>query len=346
MKRELTNQELLERYVHSVKTLLPPDKADDIAAEMSSNLQSLVEDQAMELGRELRLEEVSAILKQHGHPRVVASRYREHSYPGLIGPQIFPLYWFTLRSIFGAWLTVRVIVAVFTLMGTATLGSILLHLSRDIVLAAFFIGAGVTAVFAAWEYLELKFPQTQRWKPQDLPPVPPAIHPPIRPPQVKQARAAVQITGGIVWLIFLAMALFSPWMFWVWGGRGVFSPSASLSAMRFPLWLLALCGLSEMWLNHTRFAKAEWRPLLRVAVSLAGLSLAIHLLRSGGLLVAGPRWDPSQAKPLASLNQGLGVLFTIGCVSWALQGLYELRRFIRATGLREGRDRQMADSAS
>ena len=82
MKRELTNQELLDRYVHSVKMLLPPDKVDDIAAEIRSNLESLVEDRAAELGRELRPEEMSAILKHHGHPMVVASRYRDPSRAG------------------------------------------------------------------------------------------------------------------------------------------------------------------------------------------------------------------------------------------------------------------------
>jgi hypothetical protein len=43
MKRELTKRELLDRYVHSLKELLPPEKMDDIAAEISSNLQSLIE---------------------------------------------------------------------------------------------------------------------------------------------------------------------------------------------------------------------------------------------------------------------------------------------------------------
>ena len=33
MKRELTNQELLDRYIHAVKMMLPPDKMEDIAAE-------------------------------------------------------------------------------------------------------------------------------------------------------------------------------------------------------------------------------------------------------------------------------------------------------------------------
>ncbi len=47
MKLELTNQELLDRYIQSVKTMLPPDKMEDIAAEIRSNLQSLVEDRAI-----------------------------------------------------------------------------------------------------------------------------------------------------------------------------------------------------------------------------------------------------------------------------------------------------------
>ena len=43
MKREQTNQELLDRYIHSLKMMLPPDKMDDIATEIRSNLESLAE---------------------------------------------------------------------------------------------------------------------------------------------------------------------------------------------------------------------------------------------------------------------------------------------------------------
>jgi hypothetical protein len=338
MKRELTNQELLDRYVHSVKTLLPPDKMDDIAAEISSNLQSLVEDRATELGRELRPEELSAILKQHGHPMVVASRYRDQRGPRLIGPELFPIYWNSLRAIFTFWLVVRVITVVFALQGTAPVGSILKYLARDIVYAGFFIGAVVTMVFAAWEYLEFKFRYSEKWKPESLPPVPP----PVRQPRLKQPRAAVQIVGGVVFLIFFGMALFSPWMFWVWGGRGVFSPSAALYAMRLLWWLLALFGVSESWLNFTRFAASEWRPFLRIAVSLVGIALAIFLVRRGDLLVAGPNWNPAQAKSLATMNQGLAGFLVLACIVSVLGCLRELRRSRRATARPLGGDGQTA----
>ena len=216
MKRQLTSEDLLERYIFSVKMGLPPDKVDDIAAEILSNLQSLVEDQAIELGRELRPEEVSAILKQQGHPMVVASRYRDRPGRGLISPGLFPFYWFTVRAIFGLWVTVRVIIAVFEFQGSATAGLILQRLGRDILLVGFIIAAGVTLLFAVWEYLEFKFRYSERWRPESLPPV-------RRPPKPPNPRPVVQITGGVVWIIFWAMALFLPEMYWVWGGRGVFS---------------------------------------------------------------------------------------------------------------------------
>ena len=335
MKRELTNRELLDRYIHSIQMTLPPDKMDDIAAEIRSNLLSLVEDEALHLGRELSPDELSAILKRYGHPMRVGSRYRDQPGRGLICPELFPLYWFTLRAIFAVWVTIRLIVAVFASQGTSTAGSILWTLGRDILLASFFIPAGVTLVFAIWEYLEFKYRYSERWKPESLPPVPPSI-------QHRGSRPVVQIIGGVVWLIFWAMALFLPGLSWVWGGRGVFSPSEILYAMRLPLWLLAFFGISQSWLHYTRFATAEWRRLLFTAVNVAGLVLAIFLLRSGDLLVPGPNWDSSQSKALATLNQMVAGIVVLACIFSGLRCVSELRRLAR----RLGRDRQTADSAS
>jgi hypothetical protein len=249
---------------------------------------------------------------------------------------LFPFYWFTLRAIFGLWVTVRVIIAVFVLQGTATVGSVLPRLGRDVLLAGFYIAAGVTLLFAVWEYLESRFRYSERWKPESLPPVPPPVR---KPPQ---PRPMVQIGGGIAWLIFWALALFWHPMSWVWGGRGVFSPSEIVYAMRLPMWLLALVGISQLWLVHTRFATAAWRPFLRIAISVAGLALAIVLLRGGVLLVAGPNWDPTQAKPLATLNQMVGGVLVLACIAASIQCVHELRRFIRKSARRPDRAHQIA----
>ena len=332
MKRELTNQELLDRYIHSLKLLLPPDKMEDIAAEIRSNLQSLAEDRAMQLGRELSPGEMSSILKQHGHPVRVAGRYRDQSARGLISPELFPFYWFTLRAIFTVWVAIRVIVAVFVFQGTTPAGSILLYLGRDILLAGFIIPAGITLLFAVWEYLEFKFRYSDRWKPESLPPV----SLPIRQPA---PRSVVKIISGLVWLIFWAMALFLPEFSWVWGGRGVFSASETVYAMRLPLWLLIFFWISQSWLRYTHFAAAEWRRFLCIAINVAGLALAIYLLRGGDLLVAGPNWDSTQAKSLATLNQMVAGVMVLACIFSGLLCLQELRRLVR----RLGSDRQTAN---
>jgi len=322
MKPELTNQELLDRYIHAVKLrlMLPPDKMEDIAAEVRSNLESQMEDRATALGRELRPEEVSALIKQHGHPATVALQYGEAPGRALISPALFPFYWFTLRAILTLWLTVRLIVVVFAFQGASPARTLLLALGRDVLLAALIIPAGVTLLFAIWEYLESKYRYSERWKPEALSPVPPPG------PQSPKPRPMVQIIGGITWLIFLALALYSPWFFWVWGGRGVFSPSEALYGMRFAVWLLAFFGISQSWLGHTHFAAGRWRRILRFAAVIGGVALSIFLLSAGDLLVAGPKWDSSQAKSLMTLNQMIAGVLVLGCI---VVGLAFLRKFIR-----------------
>jgi hypothetical protein len=333
MKRKLTNQELLDRYVHSVKTLLPPDRMDDIAAEISSNLQSQMEEQAREAGRELRLDELSAILKRHGHPKVVARRYGDRPGRGLIGAELFPFYWSTLRAIVGGWVLVRVIGALLAFHGTANVGSFLLNLSRDIMVEGFLIGSGVTAVFAVWEYLELPIPWPERWKPEDLPPIPL----PNREPGITHQRPIVRIMSGVASLFFLVMALFWPAMFWVWNQRGTFSPSATVFAMRLPFLLLALLWISQILLNYTRLAEAEWRSFLRIAINIAGLVFALVLLCQGDLLLAGPNMNPGQGASLVALNRFFATLMLVSCISSGLQCWRELRRFTRAIGWRLGK---------
>jgi hypothetical protein len=277
----------------------------------------------MALGRELRPEEVSAILRQHGHPAKVALQYREQPGRGLISPALFPFYWFSLRAALAVWLTIRLIIAVFTFQGATPTGTILFNLGRDVLLAAIIIPAGVTLLFAVWEYLEFKYRYSDRWKPEALSPVP------LPGPQPPRPRPMVQIIGGIVGLIFLALALYSPWFFWVWGGRGVFSPSEALYGTRFVLWLLLFVAISQSWLAYTRFAASKLRRVLRLSVFAAGIALAIFLLWTGNVLVAGPKWDPTQAKSLATLNQMIAGVLALACIGAGLPLLQKFIRFVR-----------------
>ena len=89
--------ELLERYLQAVRTYLPKSQQEDILKELRENLRGQIEDRESALGRALNEEELAEILKKHGHPLLVATRYRQSRH--LIGSTLFPFYWLVMKII-------------------------------------------------------------------------------------------------------------------------------------------------------------------------------------------------------------------------------------------------------
>src|SRR5258708_15521004 len=91
--------QLLNRYLHAVRSRLsatiPEEQQEDIVRELSENLSAQIEDREAALGRPLNDLEYQRLLEDHGHPIAAAGRY-VHLQP-LIGPQLLPHYWFSLR---------------------------------------------------------------------------------------------------------------------------------------------------------------------------------------------------------------------------------------------------------
>src|SRR5882762_1141881 len=106
--------DLLERYLQAVRTHLPIRQQDDILKELRENLRGQIEDRESALGRALNEDELAEILKKHGHPLLVAARYRQTRH--LIGSTLFPFYWFVMKIIlaivgFGYAVSVLVLIA-------------------------------------------------------------------------------------------------------------------------------------------------------------------------------------------------------------------------------------------
>src|SRR5260370_97257 len=95
--------ELLDRYLGAVRKHLPWERQDDIIAELRANLESQVEEKEEELGQPLTAAEAEAWLKEGGPPLQMAARYHTPRY--LIGPALFPIYWYVLKLAF-FWATV------------------------------------------------------------------------------------------------------------------------------------------------------------------------------------------------------------------------------------------------
>ena len=66
--------DLIERYLAAIRRNLPADKATDVTAELREDLLSRLEERVEALGRTLEKKVLSALIKDSGHPLVVASR--------------------------------------------------------------------------------------------------------------------------------------------------------------------------------------------------------------------------------------------------------------------------------
>lgn len=109
---------LLEKYLKSVKMFLPREQRKDILDELSENLLSKIEEREAKLGRTLTELEQEALLRDHGDPMEVASRYgstqRCVSFGRqLIGPALYPIYILVLQLNWGCTILFHVCFAIF-----------------------------------------------------------------------------------------------------------------------------------------------------------------------------------------------------------------------------------------
>lgn len=159
--------DLIDRYVGSVRLFLPREQRNDIARELEEDLKSQVEDKQKQLGRPLNADEQAALLRQYGHPMLMAARYRRAR--NLIGPVIFPIYEQVLKLVLG----------IITATHLATIGFLVVRgLWSDAWLAVtrFFdsiLGAMVfiTLAAACVEWSLSRFKVLERWDPRAIGPI-------------------------------------------------------------------------------------------------------------------------------------------------------------------------------
>lgn len=89
--------DLVDRYLQAVSFWLPKRERNDIITELSEDIHSEIDERARVLGHPLAEEEVATLLKKHGSPVSVATRYLPQQV--LIGPALFPVYKFVLKVV-------------------------------------------------------------------------------------------------------------------------------------------------------------------------------------------------------------------------------------------------------
>lgn len=111
-------EKMLEAYLAAVAAQLPKDRREDIVTELKDEILTRAEVREDELGRGLSDDEFEQLLREVGHPLVVAGRYAEGP-QGIVGPELYPWWWFGVRMAIAAVVLVSVMgVAVQVLAGT------------------------------------------------------------------------------------------------------------------------------------------------------------------------------------------------------------------------------------
>jgi len=288
---------LLERYLQAVGQYLPVKGKDDTLAELRANLMAEIESREEELGRPLNEAETSSVLAQHGRPVIVASRYLPQQ--SLIGPGLFPLYWFTLIKSFPLVVLAYTVAQVANLIfggGSAGIGAAIGHFPY----VAFTFWGVVTLGFAVFEFAQGRFFEpikwSQPWDPRELKDL---------TPEPKGKSFASRVADLIVSVLMIGWLLAVPNHPYL-----VLGPGASLNRLSLgltPDWHVfywQIIGLLVLMLPvkaTALFVAEKWRKGLDLTAQAIGILVLVVLVQARSYLV--PLRDGSNMPSLANLAQ-------------------------------------------
>jgi len=193
---------LIERYLYQVEKYLPKKSRSEIINELRSLILEQLEDQSIDPSDE---EQVAALLKDFGEPRIVAASYGKQD--GVIAKELIPLFYFVIR------------IVVYTLPITLLFVSMIDYFSNnesyavvELILSMLFnipsiimsvmssigfiflIFAGISHSISCEEIDELKVPE---FDPLKLPNIPTSIY------KISIFESIISILGSILFLYLL-----------------------------------------------------------------------------------------------------------------------------------------------
>jgi hypothetical protein len=307
--------DLLERYLQAVRQHLPAKGQDDTLAELRANLLAKMEDKAEILGRPLTEDEEAEILRGHGHPSSVAERYRPRRQ--LIGPEIFPYYWLTIRRAFPFVVVITVVSrAVGLIYGPPQTHIVATSIVQLASVLFYFVG-WMTLFFAAVEFFRLRYPTKitlhANWDPRKLPKV---------EPREKSDLPKHPVTDLIFSALFTAWLLAFPRYPYLLFGPGAWYLS-SISLDLAPVWhrfywaVVVLNCIQLVFKAIALFRQAQpLRKPMKIFEQVFGFALLILLPQARDYIVyVNPVTDPSRLHFADSLNlvihQGLEIVAVI-----------------------------------
>jgi hypothetical protein len=306
---------LLERYLQAIGQYLPAARRTDVLAELRSNLLEQIDDLESQHGHPLNDAKIADVLRGHGRPALVASRYLpQHS---LIGPTIFPFYWLALSRL------LPLIVAVLAVAQAITTQDLSFAL-HQVLEHVFTVWASITLAFASFEFfLKLRGRQMPDWDPLKLP----AIR-----IEAKQDSFAHRLANTIVSGLFVA---------WLFASRNhthlILGGAATMHGtlvVLTPEWHILYWQI--VWLMVGQFVlklaglltnTPLWRQILGFAAQALGTGVLAILVQTREYFV--PTGAISLPQELASINMVANLGFRIALVISAGSLIWQVWKAVR-----------------
>jgi len=323
--------ELIDRYLQSVKMALPKAERNDVIRELTDEVLSQVEEKEAALGRPLTEDEQVALLKQLGHPLLLAGRYRKQRY--LIDPSIFAIYWMVLRLVLVVVFLAMAVAAIAVAATGQDLGKALGILFRY-PFAALSVFAWVTLVFVVLDIIQVKLDFFGKWDPRTLPKLTK------REPKHSMSESIAALVfgamAGVWWLVGLKhqFLIFGPGVFVVHFGP--------IWQTLYPLFfVLVIVDMVHHTVNVVRPAWEKGRVGIRVLYRALTLLTLYFLLNAHDLLVP---TEPA-APNLQAVMNGLNTAIHIGLIVAVIVTVAQMARDVYdLLGRRSGNGKRAAVS--
>jgi hypothetical protein len=315
--------DLIERYLSAIRRNLPARNADDIVAELRDALASRIEDREEALGRPLDSGEIEALVKDFGHPLVVAARFRKRQW--LIGPDVYPFYLSVARIVLLAVAGVQVAIGLVQLLfGDHDPLQLLLQTIGGLSASLLVSLAIVTVIFAILERTGFPAEHIGNWNPAQLADV--------EDEQPGPWKSAAEVALSVAFLLWWAGLFSLP----VPVGSADFQiePAPVFAQLYWPIFILAAARLLH---NLIQWLRPRWklvRGLTDGLTAIGGLVLLALIYRAGQwATIVSTGMPAAQAAELqTSLNLALKIAIVVTGIVWTFAFLGALWKLSRARG--------------
>ena len=301
---------LIDRYLYAVRGFLPASSQDDIIRELGEDIRAQAADREEELGRPLTADDEAALLKQFGHPMVLAAKYRRSQQ--LISPVVFPFFWFALKLALGIAVVVQIAVGIAMVVSGEPAGPIIGRLAAFPFTGLVTLFGWMTLAFAVIDLNVRRITARAAitWDPRTL----------TDPPR--------ELLPKTVWTAGLELVLSTVFLGWwlaipqypllVFGPAAAFLALAPVwKAVHLPLAVLWLVALAIRWTLLFRPDMRRLRLAFEIGTNAVGLIVAAILLKADAIVTLVPGFEAgSHAADLSRLVHVIDVCFRLGIVVW------------------------------